>query len=355
MKGFEVDCLGPLNYFRAMKTPNRLSLTFVNELLHIALTSRVKGTNRPFTHLVHTLTGEWKLVRHNSNGADPTVVESHTGINIPDGSKVVNLKEFPCLGDYALVFPLEDYRPCKLTARVIAGREMPYVIGGGNVYSFIENIIDQIYQYHIDCDRNRNEDDLTFAYDLEGDSAYNPIHTAPAEAVVEGDPSGEVTEPDVDPFNELYRRDGAMRQVQWQAAIKLEPPVEPKQVEREKPVENNMAMPRFSLSMEELRAKDPIRHDLLNEKLILHNVFPEGIQDLGDDEKLNIHIFITMLRALNSKYKYVRRNIGGSWVAYNVETDWMVFYYNPSSKLCGDSIIDEMSIGFFITELKTLE
>lgn len=302
----------------SMTTPHKLGKNFVHDLLHDALTARIKGTNRPFTHLVRGRNGQWKLVRENQMG----IAYLHEDNDYFVVGSFVILRE-ECSGSdvVPLAFDLSDYRPCKLGVIKMGDKEIPRVTGGGSVFNFIEDWINQTYQWYIDQDIERPVDDLTHAYDVElGSHIAAP---APVEEVVEEEGSEstpEVLDPEEDPFGSLYRRDPQDRQKQWIASMHLaDNPVKPKTMN-------------FPEALKAAIKEDPIKFDYPEAEQLKDYIasMAEGEVDLEE-----VKMIVLFCRSLNEKYTMIRRTAIGSIIAKSEAVEkGTIIYFNPESNIC---------------------
>lgn len=304
-------------------THSKLGKNYIYNLLHDALTSRIKGTNRPFTHLIRNRNGDWIVIRENQMGisyledkGDLIVVGQYAILEEGCGSNEVPLK-----------FDLADYRPCKLTAIKIGDREIPKVIGGGSVFNFVEDLLDQTYQWYIDNDVERPDHDITHAYDLELKQIMKESkHSQEAlESPVEEDKdevASDEPKPEEDPFNALYRRDPVERKRQWGESVVKKPLFTKETVETAK-------------------ANDPVRFDIQEEKQ-LRDYLIELCNGETTDEELNM--LVCMCRSLSTKYTMIRRTPKGYIIAKALDdVHGIIIYHNPESQLC---VPDKPSIAF---------
>jgi len=226
-----------------------------------------------------------------------------------------------------LKFDLADYRPCKLTAIKIGDREIPKVIGGGSVFNFVEDLLDQTYQWYIDNDVERPEHDITHAYDLELKQIMKESkHSQDAlESPVEEDKdevASDESKPEEDPFSALYHRDPVERKRQWGESVVKKPLFTKETVETAK-------------------ANDPVRFDIQEEKQ-LRDYLIELCNGETTDEELNM--LVCMCRSLSTKYTMIRRTPKGSIIAKALDdVHGIIIYHNPESQLC---VPDKPSIAF---------
>ena len=308
--------------------PTKLGLVYINDLLHDALTSRIAGTNRPFTHLIRTRNGNWVLFRENSEGHYPEVNYRKRDFDFPQGcfSNIIRFGELSgnVGNDIPLVIKLEDYRPCKLTTIKILDREIPKVIGGGNVYNFIEEIIDQTYQWYIDIDQDRPSDDFTNAYGISAhmDGQYescDPVDDDPD--LVEATSATDVDSEDEDPFGPLYERPRSAREDQWNAAFaRLDPP-EATKVDKKQSTFTKML---------EAAPADPV----LREGPSLH-ILREYLFENGIESDFEVNTMINLIRCFTKDYNYIMRTSEGQWIINQVGTSNAIgFYQNSNSVAC---------------------
>lgn len=310
-----------------MTTPHKLGKNFVYDLLHDALTARIKGTNRPFTHLVKERNGQWKLVRENHMGI--AYLEEGNGYQVI-GSFVVLREGHEEANEVPLAFNLADYRPCKLGVIKMGDKEIPHVTGGGSVFNFIEDWINQTYQWYIDHDIERPLNDLTHAYDVEiGSRIAAP---APLEEVVEEVGSESTPEPpdsEEDPFGSLYRRDPAARQKQWVESMHV--------ADNPKPG-TKMYFPEM---LKKAIKEDPIKFDY-PEMIQLRDYLVSMNEDEVDMDEVNM--IIRFCRSLDEKYTMIRRTAIGSIIAKAEAIEkGTIIYFNPESKMC---VADKPTIAF---------
>ncbi len=304
-------------------THSKLGKNYIYNLLHDALTSRIKGTNRHFTHLIRNRKGDWIVIREDQLGiayleenGDLVVVGQYAILEEGCGSNEVPLK-----------FDLADYRPCKLTAIKIGEREIPKVIGGGSVFNFVEDLLDQTYQWYIDNDIERPEHDITHAYDLELKQIMKESkHSQEAlESPVEEDKDEVAPEdqnPEEDPFNALYRRDPVERKRQWGESV-VKKPLFSKEI------------------METAKVNDPTRFDIPEEKQLRDYLIELCNGDTTEEE---LNMLVCMCRSLSPKYTMIRRTPKGSIIAKALEdSNGIIIYHNPESQLCSP---DKPSIAF---------
>lgn len=287
-------------------TPHKLGQNYVHDLLHDALTSRIKGTNRHFTHLIRTRSGEWCLVRENHLGIayfedknDYVITGQYAILRVEEGNVI------------PLAFTLSDYRPTKLGTMKIGDREIPSVSGGGSIFTFIEDWIDQTYNWYVEHDIDRPDYDMTHAYDLELGSnmaAQRPVESV--ETVEEPESATDAPEVEEDPFGALYRRKPEERKKQWSNSI-------------------NHSFPE---AVEQAKKDDPIKFDMYEE-----DELKKYLSDmvLGEVDQNEIKMLVRMCRSLDSKYTMIRRNPNGYIIAKSdPETMGIIIYANPESHIC---------------------
>ena len=303
-----------------MTTPYKLGKTYVYDLLHDALTARIKGTNRPFTHLVRGRNGQWNLVREDHMGIAYLHEDNDYSVV---GSFVILREECSGSDEVPLAFDLSDYRPCKLGVIKMGDKEIPRVTGGGSVFNFIEDWINQTYQWYIDHDIERPIDDLTHAYDVELGSRTVSPEPLEESVVDEGTTSTpETEEAEENPFGALYRRDPVARQKQWIQSVHLE---------AESPEKSN-SFPDIAKSFNEQANRDPIRFDLLVEKELKAYLISLVEGEVNNDE---VQMIVRFCRSLDDKYTMIRRTPKGSIIAKaNPDENGIIIYFNPNSNLC---------------------
>lgn len=309
---------------------NKLKFDAYNDLLHTALTSRIAGTNRTFTHLIRNTKGEWYIVRENGEGRGPELNLLSNNIAIPVGCFTHKLHDTGLGKSIPLVIKLEDYRPCKLTTMKFGDREIPKVIGGGNTHNFIEEILEQTYQWYIDCDVERPSNDITHAYDVE--SAREPvIHDAPVEAPEATEAQGDsvVDEEVEDPFGPLYERSPSQRLEQWKLSAERKDPIPQSGVGVEKSEPKKEDSPFYKAALKCLET-DPIKAECL----AVHKL-KEFLLEQGVESDFEASMLVNMIRCIPSEYNYIQRDTEGYWFAgMTGESEKVVFYYNHSSIAC---------------------
>ena len=194
---------------------NQQFLEFANLLLHDALTARVKNSNRSFRWLVRNPNHDWLLYREEPSYNKGT--ESY-GISVSGISCILRENRNDVPDRVAIKIDLDDYRPCKLGTMNMGGREVPNVKGGGNVFNFIEDIIDQTYEWYIDNDLERPASDPTRKYGIDPNVAVAPKRHQKAleEQGAGGDAdvaSDETIDQEEDPFALLYESPNGLRLV----------------------------------------------------------------------------------------------------------------------------------------------
>lgn len=317
MRDVWVDTQTSLKYFKGM-TLSKLGKNYMHDLLHDALTSRIKGTNRPFTHLLRMHTGEWVLVRENQLGIayflEKNIIQV-VGI-------CATIRESSGEKEIPLAFELANYRPCKLSVHKIGDKEIPYVKGGGSLFNFIEDYIDQTYQWYIDNDVERPADDITHAYDLDKNSTPTPQEAQ--EAPSEDESTSEVAEEIEDPFGALYRRDNSARRKQWgESMIRTS--------------DDRL----FTKGLEEAKKDDPVKFDYFEEKQLKLYLLQLADGNSSDEE---LNMIIRFCRCLDEKYTMIRRSPIGAIIAKTLgDEKGVVIYFNPDSKIC---IADNPSTAF---------
>lgn len=237
------------------------------------------------------------------------------------GSFVVLREECSGSDEVPLAFDLADYRPCKLGVIKMGDKEIPRVTGGGSVFNFIEDWINQTYQWYINQDIERPVDDLTHAYDVELGShiaAPAPLEEAVEEECSESIP--EVLDPEEDPFGSLYRRDPAARQKQWVESMHV--------ADNPKP-DTKMNFPEM---LKKAIKEDPIKFDY-PEMIQLRDYLVSMNEDEVDMDEVNM--IIRFCRSLDEKYTMIRRTAIGSIIAKSESIEkGTIIYFNPESKMC---------------------
>lgn len=314
-----------LFYFTHM---NKLKFDAYNDLLHTALTSRIAGTNRTFTHLIRNTKGEWYIVRENGEGRGPELNILSNHIAIPVGCFAHKLHDTGLGKSIPLVIKLEDYRPCKLTTMKFGDREIPKVIGGGNTHNFIEEILEQTYQWYIDCDVERPSNDITHAYDVE--STREPvIHDTPVEAPEATEAQGDsaVDEEVEDPFGPLYERSPSQRLEQWKLSAERKDPIAQGGVGVEKS-ESKKEERFFEKAIRE--CKDPQKMEGP-----AYYSLKEFLFENGAESDVEVATMINLIRSFPREYNYIQRNSEGSWLIGMVgESSKITFYFNNESCVC---------------------
>ncbi len=259
-----------------------------------------------------------------------------------------------------LKFDLADYRPCKLTAIKIGEREIPKVIGGGSVFNFVEDLLDQTYQWYIDNDVERPEHDITHAYDLELKQIMKESkHSQEAlESPVEEDKdevASDESKPEEDPFSALYHRDPVERKRQWGESVVKKPLPPPLfacyNIHMNDTVQQTLDLQDIAPiklqsdftkeTVETAKANDPVRFDIQEEKQ-LRDYLIELCNGETTDEELNM--LVCMCRSLSTKYTMIRRTPKGSIIAKALDdVHGIIIYHNPESQLC---VPDKPSIAF---------
>lgn len=321
---------------------NKLNLEFAHKLLHDALTARVKNTNRAFYWLVRNKRDEWKLFREEPEYNPSTgVYKSKTG------TAVFVLREANRLADNVIPVKinLADYRPCKLgTMKIAHGQEIPTVQGGGNVYNFIEEVNDLIYNWYVDNDVDRPSTDSTHDFDVDAqlEGASNEAPEALQEPTSESGTGGasEVDAVEEDPFGPLYERSPAQRVNQWANASKLKdlPPgagvTLHETMTSEAPAKREPSI--FEKANEKCRREDPIKYSLHSESLLESYITQSCVSLLDDnvfDEELPF--LMNIIKMLPKKFVHVRRLENGAWCAGTLSMEFpTIIYHNPASLLC---------------------
>lgn len=321
---------------------NKLNLDFAHKLLHDALTARVKNTNRAFYWLVRNKRDEWKLFREEPEfHPDTGVYKTKTG------TVVFVLREENRFADNVIPVKinLADYRPCKLgTMKIAHGQEIPTVRGGGNVYNFIEEVNDLIYNWYVDNDVDRPSTDSTHDFDVDAQLEGVPTEAPKAlqEPTSESDTGGAsvVDEGEEDPFGPLYERSPTQRVNQWASASKLRDLPQAAGVSLHETMTSESPVKREPYISEETlersRLRDPIRFSMPYEKQLEAYITQSCVSLLDDnvfDEELPF--LMNIIKMLPAKYGHIRRLENGAWCAGTLDiAPPTVIYHDPSSLLC---------------------
>lgn len=321
---------------------NKLNLDFAHKLLHDALTARVKNTNRAFYWLVRNKRDEWKLFREEPEfHPDTGVYKAKTG------TAVFVLREENRFADNVIPVKinLADYRPCKLgTMKIAHGQEIPTVRGGGNVYNFIEEVNDLIYNWYVDNDVDRPSTDSTHDFDVDAQLEGVPTEAPKAlqEPTSESDTgvASVVDEGEEDPFGPLYERSPTQRVNQWANASKLRDLPQAAGVSlhetltSKSPVQREPSM--YERANEECRLRDPIKYSQHSESLLESYITQSCVSLLDDnvfDEELPF--LMNIIKMLPKKFGHIRRLENGAWCAGTLSIEHpTIIYHNPTSLLC---------------------
>ena len=284
--------------------------TRLNSILCKAMTARVKNTFRQYKWLTRDSSGAWVVFRD-----QPEIDDSKSSFSGPI-SMPIAFESVSAAGAIPLIFPLDDYRACKLGYITLGGKDIPQVTGGGNIFTFIENYIDAEKTY-------RNDHGLE---DVFSEDPQNSPETTLEEDTTLGGESASPEEEE-DPFKALEGRDPKERAAKWRSAHALEDlPQSPGVSLYEKDTSHSL----FHKALEEGMKKDPIKFSLIEEDA-LRNYIKSSVATIVDD--VEVDFLMNVIRMLPKQYTSVRRNIKGCWTASNADKS-IVIYYNRESELC---------------------
>jgi hypothetical protein len=278
----------------------KLEVSYVGGLLHDALTARVKNTHRSFNWLVLNTLGEWRVYRNTEEPILDNSVNDGIRVSAQAEHAIIRTTNTPH-SKIALVFNLADYRPSRLGTMKVKDGHINTVHGGGTVFAFIEDYIDQTYQWYIDNDIERPSNDLTHAYDISLGGSIEPekpLEEAPS--VVDDSPEEAVD----DPFTPLYDRTASNRVSTWTAALHREIPVE---IPEEKPKKPLFAHDVIKKAIKE----DPAKFDYIAESKII-NFLSQSIDDTSNVD-LEVRYIATLIRRYDRSYNILYRDDAGEW------------------------------------------